>query len=262
MDVVQNESDLTKEWLARQADIARRVVKEDRNGFATLFSDTCFSPPRDLFIAGADVSFSTRVPDHAIGTFTVVILRKSGSLDLVYSRSKTVSMPHPYIPTFLGFREAPVVSAMLAALPPIVRNRIDCVLLDGNGLLHPRKAGLACHVGVEENLPTIGVSKSLLCVDGLVEKEVRESAAAHGTEGLNIIGASGTLWGRALLTGNAIVKPIYVSIGNRVSLDTASYLVQKVCHYRIPEPIRIADLHSRALLRGEDEFVYKEEAFL
>lgn len=255
-------TELSNRWLAKQAEIARNVVSEDDNNFASCFAGSHFTPDRDLFIAGADISFSTTLPDHAIGTVAVVVLRVSGRIDLVYSSSRTVSVKHPYIPSFLGFREAPVVSEMLAELPSAVRDRLDCLLLDGNGLLHPRKAGLACHVGVEENLATIGVSKALLCVDGLVEREVRELAVAHGEEGVDVIGVSGTLWGRAIITGNALAKPIYVSVGNKVSLKTAAKLVRQLCKFRVPEPIRMADLHSRALLRGEDESIYKAEEFL
>lgn len=262
MTSTESVAELSKEWLTKQTDIAERVIKKDSNSFATFFCGSNFSPDRDIFVAGADISFSTNLPDYAIGTLTVVILRKSGALDLVYSKSRSVSMEYPYVPSFLGFREAPVVSAMLADLQPAVRNALDCVLLDGNGFLHPRKAGLACHVGVEENLPTIGVSKALLCVDGLVEKEVRDSTAAQAPSAFDVIGNSGTLWARALITGNAKVKPVYVSIGHRVSLDSATGLVRRLCHYRVPEPIRLADLHSRALLRGEDKSVYKAEEFL
>lgn len=253
---------LKKGWLAEQEEIARNVIVEDENNWSHFFASAQFTPDRDLFIAGADVSFSTTLPDHAIGTIAVVILRTSEKIDLVYSKSRAVSVKHPYVPTFLGFREAPVVSEMLSDLPSAVRERLDCLLLDGNGLLHPRKAGLACHVGVEENCATIGVSKALLCVDGLVEREVRELAVAGGKDGADVVGVSGTTWGRALITGNAQNKPIYVSVGNKVSLGTATKLVRQLCEFRVPAPIRIADLHSRALLRGEETSFYKAEEFL
>lgn len=261
LDRVRRDQQLVEQWTKVQNQIAHSVILEDDNEWSRFFSMQ-FNSDRDLFIAGADVSFSTSEKDVAIGSFTVVALRTDGNVNLVYSKSRKVRMPFPYIPTFLGFREAPVVSEMLRDLPDLVRKRIDCLLLDGNGFLHPRKAGFACQVGVEYNLPTIGVSKALLCVDGLIEKTVRQLATAGGRDGVDVVGVSGTVWARALITGNAKNKPIYVSVGHRVSLNTAARLVRQLCEYRVPAPIRAADLHSRALLRGEDFSVYESQDFL
>lgn len=260
-DASSRQEQLVTQWIKKQTKIANSVVCEDVNTWHNFLSPQ-FDLERPLFIAGADVSFSTSEEDLAIGSLAIAMLRKSGKVDLVYSKSRRVSMPYPYIPTFLGFREAPVISQLLGDLPTIVRKHVDCLLLDGNGVLHPRRAGLACQVGVEHDLPTIGVSKALLCIDGLVEQEVRELTAAGGEEGVDVVGTSGTVWARALITGNAKNRPIYVSVGHKVSLDTATRLVRRLCEFRIPAPIRAADLHSRAVLRGEDFSVYSEEDFL
>lgn len=254
------QDELITQWTRKQAEIARKVVCEDVNTWHNVLSPQ-FKLKGSLFIAGIDVSFSTSEEDLAIGSLAIVVLRTSGKVDLVYLKSRRVSMPYPYIPTYLGFREAPVVSELLSDLPNIVRDHIDCLLLDGNGVLHPRRAGLACQVGVEHDLPTIGVSKTLLCIDGLVEHNVRELTAAGGEGGVDVVGISGTTWARALITGNAKNRPIYVSVGHKVSLDTATRLVRQLCEFRVPAPIRAADLHSRAVLRGEDFSVYNAEEF-
>lgn len=259
---MSGQDDLIADWTEKQLHIAAKVDQADSNNWAQFFSTGDFSADRDLFVAGADISFSASEQGHDIATLVIVILRKNGGIDLVYSRSQVVTILAPYVPSFLGFREAPIVSKMLSELPPLVRRRIDCLLLDGNGILHPRKAGLACQVGVEENMATIGVSKALLCVDGLDEREMRKKVAATSETPVAVIGESGTTWANALLTGNAQNKPIYVSVGHKVSLQTASKLVQKLCVYRVPAPIRFADLHSRAHLRGEVIDVYKAEEFV
>lgn len=254
--------ELLSVWSAKQVEIASKVKYEDDNSWGQLFSAAGYQGKRNLFIAGADISFSTLEEDFSVGTLAIVKLSPNGDADLVYSCSKPVNMQHPYVPSFLGFREAPIVSEMLHALPLSVRNRIDCLLIDGNGVLHPRKAGLACQVGVQEDIPTVGVSKTLLCVDELDEREVRnETAAAEGGM-IDVVGKSNFVWAKALLTGNAKKKPIYVSVGHRVSLPSSAQLVRCLCEYRIPAPIRFADMNSRALLRGETTEVFKEDEFL
>lgn len=257
-----NVGDLIQNWCAEQARISSGVIPTDANSWSHFFSNSLFEADRDLTIGGADISFSTSPTDRAIGTIAIAKLRTSGCVDLVYSRSREVTVRLPYISGFLGFREAPIVSELLQELPENVRSGLDCLLLDGNGILHPRKAGLACQVGVSEDIATIGVSKALLCVDGLSEHATRELAVNGDETGVDVIGKSGTIWARALMTGNAQRKPIYVSIGHKVSLSTASNLVRRLCEFRVPSPIREADLHSRAYLRGEEIFVYKAEEFL
>lgn len=256
-----NENDLKQKWISEQTEIAARTVAHDDNNWSHFFANPELKRDRDLFIAGTDISFSTSRADLAIGTLVIAKLRISDEVDIVYSKSREVNVPHPYIPSFLGFREAPVVSELLRELPTHIRECIDCLLLDGNGMLHPRKAGFACQVGVRENMVTIGVSKALLCVDGLVESETRQLAISSGASGADVVGVSGTVWAKAILTGNAQSKPIYVSVGHKVSLSSAFSLVQKLCKFRVPSPIREADLHSRALLRGEQLDVYKPEEF-
>lgn len=248
-------------WTKKQHEIARQVNYEDENDWSHFFSADGLKATRDLYIAGADISFSTAVKDFSVATFTIVKLCEDGSTGLVYSQSQPVIMQHPYVATFLGFRESPVVSHMLSELPPNVKGKIDCLLTDGNGVLHPRKAGLACQVGVEEGLPTVGVSKNMLFVDGITEKAAKTLASTADNGAIELVGDSGFVWGTAVMAGNAKSKPIYVSVGHRVSLATATKLVQCMCEFRIPSPIRFADMHSRALLRGEKISVYKVEEF-
>ncbi len=134
----------------------------------------------------------------------------------------------PYVPGYLSFREAPAVLAALAKL----RTRPDLLLCDGQGRAHPRRFGLACHLGVLTGLPSIGVAKSLLLgVHGPLP-EPKGSWVALKDKG-EVIGAA--------LRTRAGVKPVYVSIGHRVSLATAiDYVLRCTPRYRLPETTRLA----------------------
>ncbi|NXU67429.1 ENDOV Endonuclease, partial [Horornis vulcanius] len=117
------------------------------------------------------------------------------------------------------------------------------LLVDGNGLLHPRGFGTACHLGVLTDLPCIGVAKNLLHVDGVARDELdREQVRSlqRSGETFPLTGASGKVLGMVsvLRSYNNSSKPLYVSVGHRVSLGTAVRLVRACCRFRIPEPIR------------------------
>jgi deoxyribonuclease V len=135
----------------------------------------------------------------------------------------------PYIPGLLSFREAPALVAALRRLehPP------DALMCDGQGLAHPRRFGIACHLGVICDLPAIGCAKSRL-------------AGAHGEPGrprgsIAPLRDGNEVIGSVLRTQNGI-KPVYVSIGHRMDLTTAERLVLDCAvRYRLPEPTRLAD---------------------
>lgn len=253
MSLEQPSESLLEEWRLSQVETARAVSESNTDLPWSLDSETNY-PTVDsapLVCCGADVSFSTTSDTDAIASLTAVLLRSDGSLRTVYSASRAVTVTVPYAPTYLAFREAPFIMDMLRDMPVGLRERVSVLLTDGNGVLHPRGAGLACQVGVGTGLPTIGVGKTLMCMDGLVEKTVRAQVRnLERGEAMPLVGESGRVWGKALLTGNAINKPVFVSCGHRVSLDTATRLVRSLCNFRVPEPIRLADLHSREALRG------------
>lgn len=139
----------------------------------------------------------------------------------------------PYVPGFLSFREAP---AMLAALD-VLSAKPDLLLIDGQGLAHPRRLGLACHVGVLADIPTIGVAKSRLTgvyEEPGLERGSRSPLLHHG----EMVGA--------VLRTRRAVRPVFVSTGHRVGLQSAIELVLELTpRYRLAEPIRLADRLSR-----------------
>ncbi len=155
--------------------------------------------------------------------------------DLALTESALACRPldFPYVPGLLSFREAPAVLAALEALA----HRPDLLLVDGQGLAHPRRFGLACHVGVLADLPTIGVAKSRL-VGAHEEPGVDRGDRAALRDRDEVVGA--------VLRSRTRTRPLYVSVGHRVSLDTAVDMVlASAPRYRLPEPIRLADRLSR-----------------
>lgn len=202
------------------------------------------------YVGGVDISFVAGDSKAC----TCLIVLEYPSLNVVYEHFTIVEMTIPYVAGFLSFRELPFIKDELQLLRkerPEIFPQI--VLVDGNGVLHPRGFGIACHLGVEEGICTIGVSKKLLYVDGLdrntVDELCKERLRNKG-DYVELVGKSGKVMGVALKsTAGNDFKQIYVSIGNRISLETAVAIVSLLCKYRIPEPIRQADLRSREFIR-------------
>ncbi len=177
------------------------------------------------YVAGVDVGFK----DNYRTTQAAVVVLDFPQLQVVEKAVSQCPTTFPYIPGFLSFREIP---ALLQALAKI-ETTPDLILCDGQGLAHPRRFGLACHLGVLLNLPTIGVAKSLFV--GEYEAVGREKGNWQPLkyEG-DTIGA--------VVRSRSGVKPIYVSIGHRLSLPTAiDYVLHCTPKYRLPETTRQAD---------------------
>ena len=127
--------------------------------------------------------------------------------------------------------------------------------VDGNGVLHPRGFGLASHLGVTADIPTVGVAKNLHCVDGLDKRSVRAvMAASPPGAAVPLRGYSGAVLGAAVCAAPGTTKPLYVSVGHRMALDTSVALVRRCCRFRVPEPVRLADQSSRAWIREHPNF--------
>ena len=133
-----------------------------------------------------------------------------------------------YVPGFLGFREGP----LLAKIAEKIRQKPDVFLIDGQGVAHPRRFGLACHVGLALDRPTIGVAKSRL----------------YGkSDDSKILNPEGEVIGRILTAQN---RKFYVSVGHRISLETASNVVEKSIVNGHPSPLRQAHLESIRAKQG------------
>jgi deoxyribonuclease V len=147
----------------------------------------------------------------------------------------------PYVPGLLGFREVPILQEALAELAC----RPDVLMCDGYGIAHPRRCGLACHIGVVTGLPACGVAKSPF-TGAFVEPGPRRGDWSP-------LGEDGEILGRVLRTQSG-VRPVFVSVGHRIDLDRATELALALSReYRIPEAIRQADHVSREALRTTRE---------
>ena len=204
--------DLTpRQAIALQKQLSGRVAREDRIGAVR-------------HVAGIDVGFE----ENGQVTRAAVAVLSFSELELVDSVVAREETRFPYIPGLLSFREAPAVLNAFARL----RIKPDLLLYDGQGIAHPRRLGIASHVGLFLDLPSIGVAKTRLT------GEHGRAPAGKGdwtplTDGEETIGA--------VLRTRVNVKPLYISIGHRVSLETAlHYVMACVTRYRLPETTRWA----------------------
>jgi deoxyribonuclease V len=185
--------------------------------------------------AGADISYNRR--DPTLYASVVVWQRSTGAI--VEARDTVAPATFPYIPGMLSFREAPPVLACFARL----RTRPDVLLCDGQGRAHPRRFGLACHLGLWLNLPTLGCAKSRLC-GSYVEPDEQAGAQSPLTDAGETIGM--------VLRTKTRVNPVYVSPGYRIDLASAVAVVRACCtRYRLPEPTRLAHCRVNELRNGK-----------
>lgn len=211
----------TKRLAQLQRDLAGQVVLEDR--FGSLRT-----------IAGCDVSLRrSRKSTDGAAAIVLMSLPDFQETEVAVAPGR---VEFPYVPGFLSFRELPLLKEAFSRLsaPP------DLMIVDGSGLIHPRRIGLACHVGVELDVPTIGCAKSLLCgkYEEFPLKRGRRSPVVHDGETL----------GYAVCTRDG-VKPVFISPGHRVGFESAvEIILQATPRYRLPEPVRLAHKHSRQAL--------------
>ena len=191
------------------------------------------SKPR--LVGGADVSYLPG-DQKALGVVVVYDLETKEIKEIAFAKEKVT---FPYIPGFLSFREVPVLKDAIHKL----RFRPEVLLVDGQGILHPRRLGLAAHLGLELGLPTVGVAKKPLI--GEFEPPPEKEGA------FSLIEVNGEIRGAALRT-RARVKPVYVSPGHLIDLPSALGVV-KAClsGYRLPEPLRQAHLWTQRLKRDD-----------
>jgi len=187
-------------------------------------------------IAGLDIAYDK---DSDAAVATAVVLRRSDLAEIDQAVVRGTS-DFPYIPGLLAFRELPLLLKAIEALSVTP----DLYVCDGYGLTHPRRFGLACHLGVILDAPAIGVAKS----PPHLPVEAPGTARGEWTP----ITASGETVGCALRTQDG-VKPVYVSVGHRRTLASARELVLELApKYRIPEPIRSADQLGRKRLAATE----------
>jgi deoxyribonuclease V len=191
------------------------------------------STPLDRFdtVAGCDIAYHTEAPF----LFAVVVLLNASDLSVVEVQTATAAVTFPYVPGLLSFREVPPLLQAFSGL----RRSPDVVMLDGQGIAHPRRFGMACHLGLWLSLPCIGCAKSWLVGDS-AEPGPNAGDAAPLTIGDEEIGA--------VVRSGAGAKPAFVSPGHRIDTASATRVVRATLSgYRHPAPTREAHLRANRL---------------
>ncbi|GES99960.1 endonuclease V [Rhizophagus clarus] len=246
-----------EEWARVQTELKSKLIETDDLKFTKTIKEDNGEQIVEFdelsYIGGVDLSFENNEED-AIAS---LIILKYPSLEVIYENFSAVKLSLPYIAGFLAFRE---VTPLLDLLQILKKTNPDIfpqvIIVDGNGTLHPRRFGLASHLGVLANVPTIGVGKNFLQIDdgenltmAHVKAAVKEKLKKGGDTYL-LQGQSGMIWGAAVRSLDNTTNPIFVSVGHRISLETSIQIVLKCCRYRIPEPTRQADIRSREFIRN------------
>lgn len=208
-----------KEAVALQLLLQRQVILEDQFDKIEL-------------VAGVDVGF-----DKASNTGRAVIaVLRYDDLSLVESAVAEQELTFPYVPGLLSFRELPVILEALEKLSVMP----DIFLCDGQGTAHPRRFGIACHLGCITGIPALGVGKSRLC-GSYDEPRKEKGSVSELRDGDEVIGA--------VVRTRTGIKPVYVSPGHKISLETSIKVVLKcVTKYKLPETTRYA--HALSLFNG------------
>jgi deoxyribonuclease V len=178
-------------------------------------------------VAGVDTGYSNGSAHAAVVVLDLTDLKV---LEKAVA-SKPVSFP--YIPGMLAFREGPVILEAMGKLTL----RPDLLIVDGQGIAHPRRFGIASHIGLQTDIPSIGCAKTILWGD-YQEPQPTRGSIAYLTAGDETIGA--------VVRTRTAVKPVFVSIGHLMALNDSIRIILKSCRgYRFPEPIRCADHLAR-----------------
>ena len=191
-----------------QLELAKKVITKD-----------CFK--KINIIASCDQAFKGDI------VFSVILVFNFESLTILEKKDAKLKAKIPYIPGYLSFREAPSIIRAYKKL----KIKPDLLLVDANGILHPRRIGMASHIGVLLDIPTIGVAKNLLCGKILNNKVIIDNEV----RAIQLFTKKGC-------------NPIYVSPGHKVSLQTSVNIVKKlVKNHKLPEPLRLAHLFVNEL---------------
>ena len=201
------------------------------------FEGSIDTPIADLTAGGVDQAFP-----HAECIVSAAVAERDGSVldDSIVTQKPAIG----YVPGFLAFREGPAAIAAIGGLAPT----LDVLMVDGNGRIHPRQAGLATHLGVVLDIPTVGVAKSLLCgrpIEPIDDLDTGEIVPIYADESVDT--DSETIIGYAVQTRqydatDRHINPLFVSPGHDLGAMAAAELTLALSdRYKLPSPIRQAD---------------------
>lgn len=214
-----------EEFLALQNSLKEKIYLSDR-----------FDKTGIKTVAGVDLAYWKHQNGEEQAVCCIVVIDYS-THNVIEKKQYHGKITVPYIPGFLAFRELPLVMKTAEQL----ESSPDIFMFDGNGYLHPRHMGIATHASFYLNAPTIGIAKTYFRVDKKTDYTEPEKAAGSYTD----IVIGGEVYGRALRTHND-VKPVFLSVGNNISLETATEITMDLVgkESRVPVPTRLADLET------------------
>ena len=250
------EPEILEEWRKEQDNLKQKLIKSDFYNF-NLDNNNNTNITELKYIAGMDISAIKHNPNIAVSALVVC----DRNLKIVYEDYNLVKMDEPYIPGFLAFRE---VKHLVNLINDLKNNHPEyipqVILVDGNGILHTKGFGLASHLGVLIDIPTIGCSKNVFNVDGISKIKVKEIAKKFlnkGGDHYPLIGDSGEQYGWAFRSNDESTNPMIISLGHKISNETALKIVKLCTIHRIPQPIRFSDKISRRLIAEYENFINK-----
>ena len=224
-------------WNKEQTDITAKIELTDT-----------FDPANIKYVRGMDVSFS----ENEIDAVACLVIHDYKTQNMVARFTVRGKINIPYKAGYLAFREAEILFKLLENVqndyPELVP---DVILMDGNGIWHHRGCGIASHFAVLTGVPCVGISKNVLCVDGIDKDNMREFLAENAPnkgDSVKIIGDSGKELGYAFNVTGSTIRATYVSPGSYISMETSIEIVKRMSKYRVSETIRQADLISRMLV--------------
>ena len=263
----KEEINLKKKWSAMQRVIAEKVKLKDERGLSKMLKNAKDRKNKDgkIKIAGVDLSFPKDKPrrtpngDEDADTLAAIVVMEYGygAPEIIHESFMATKLKQPYIPNFLAFREADPLEKLITHLRENFPKAVpDVILVDGNGILHTRNCGIASHLGVSLDIPTIGVAKKLLCVQGLNDDDVCHVTDSHitGIRGRSrfLKSETGQTLGVAYRNSSPVKsrKTKYISPGHLININTSTAIVDYCCERGLsePSPIRYADRHGRYLL--------------
>ncbi len=216
-----------------QTQMKEQVVKEDK------------LPEQVKYIAGVDVAYN-ELQQRMVGGIVVL---DASTLEVVDKASHEMEITFPYVPGLFSFREIPPVVEAFKKL----HTKPDLIVCDAQGIAHPKNVGMATHLGIELDIPTIGCAKKRLV--GVYDKDSLGKNRGDFQE----LKWNNEIVGRALRTQND-TNPMFISIGHKISLETACEWVLKLCNqYRLPETTRQADQLVNSILKERTEYNLLED---
>lgn len=226
-----NTKEMREEFIKQQNDLRDRIEPTDK-----------YEKNLVKLIAGIDLAYWKQNEEEYAVCCIVVI--NFDTHEVIEKKHYSGKIEVPYIPGFLAFRELPLILKTVELL----ETSPDIFIFDGNGYLHPRHMGIATHASFYLNKPTIGVAKTYFRIDKKTDYTEPENEVGSYTD----IIIDGEVYGRALRTRKS-VKPIFISIGNFISLNTACTLALKLIDKdsHIPIPTRLADLETHIARENE-----------